>query len=71
MAFNQMPLLTLDPFSGVQTMTATIAIEMGEAAAGGLHHSALFAVGVVLFIITLAMNSIANWIMGRYSEAYG
>lgn len=70
MAFNQTPLLTLDPFSGVQTMTATIAIEMGEAAVGGLHYSALFAVGVMLFIITLIMNTIANRIMLRYSEAY-
>jgi phosphate ABC transporter permease protein PstC len=70
MAFNQTPLLTLDPFSGVQTMTATIAIEMGEAAVGGLHYSSLFAVGVVLFIITLVMNTVANRIMLRYSEAY-
>ena len=70
MAFNQTPLPTLDPFSGVQTMTATIAIEMGEAAVGGLHHSALFAVGVMLFVITLVMNTVANRIMLRYSEAY-
>lgn len=70
MAFNQTPLLTLDPFSGAQTMTATIAIEMGEAAVGGLHHSALFAVGVMLFVITLVMNTVANRIMLRYSEAY-
>jgi phosphate transport system permease protein len=70
MAFNQTPILTLDPFSGVQTMTATIAIEMGEAAVGGLHYSALFAVGVILFIITLVMNTIANRIMLKYSEAY-
>jgi phosphate transport system permease protein len=70
MAFNQTPILTLDPFSGVQTMTATIAIEMGEAAVGGLHYSALFAVGVVLFVITLLMNTIANRIMSRYAEAY-
>ena len=70
MAFNQTPILTLDPFSGVQTMTATIAIEMGEAAAGGLHYSALFAVGVMLFIITLVMNTVANRIMLKYSEAY-
>jgi phosphate ABC transporter permease protein PstC len=70
MAMNQTPIVTLDPFSGVQTMTATIAIEMGEAAVGSIHYSALFAVGVVLFIITLALNTIADLIMMRYSEVY-
>jgi len=70
MAINQTPLVTLDPFSGVQTMTATIAIEMGEAAVGSVHYSALFAVGVVLFIITLALNTVADIIMMRYSEVY-
>jgi phosphate ABC transporter permease protein PstC len=70
MAINQTPIVTLDPFSGVQTMTATIAIEMGEAAVGSIHYSALFAVGVVLFIITLALNTIADLIMMRYSEVY-
>ncbi len=70
MAINQTPLLTLDPLSGVQTMAATIAIEMGEAAVGTTHYSALFAVGVLLFIITLVMNTIADYVMLRYSEAY-
>ncbi len=70
MAVSQTPLLTLDPFSGVQTMTATIAIEMGETAVGSIHYSALFAVGVVLFAITLIMNTIADLVMRRYSEAY-
>lgn len=70
MAINQTPLLTLDPLSGVQTMAATIAIEMGEAAVGTTHYSALFAVGVLLFIITLVMNTIADYVMLRHSEAY-
>ncbi|MBI0583494.1 MAG: phosphate ABC transporter permease subunit PstC [Methanomassiliicoccus sp.] len=70
MAVSQTPLLTLDPLSGVQTMTATIAIEMGEVAVGSIHYSALFAVGVILFVITLAMNTVADIIMLRYSEAY-
>jgi len=70
MAFNQTPLLTLDPFSGVQTMTGTIAIEMGEAAVGSLHYEALFAVGATLFLITLVMNTAADLVMRRYSEAY-
>lgn len=40
----------------VRTIPATIAAELGEAAQGGLHYKALFALGCILFIITLAIN---------------
>ncbi len=48
----------------VRTITATIAAEMGEAVQGGLHYSALFAIGLILFIITFLINLIAD----RYVE---
>jgi phosphate transport system permease protein len=51
----------------VRTMTATIALEMGEVPQGSTHFHALFAVGSVLFIITLLINLIADWIKKRYS----
>lgn len=47
-------------FQPVRTLTATIAAEMGEAVAGSEHYYALFAIGVVLFIITFAINIIAD-----------
>ena len=53
----------LDP---VRTMTATIALEMGEVPQGSAHFHALFAVGTVLFIITFLINLIADSIKKRY-----
>ncbi|MCB0143261.1 MAG: phosphate ABC transporter permease subunit PstC, partial [Caldilineaceae bacterium] len=43
-------------FQPVRTMTATIAAEMGEVAKGSLHYSTLFAIGIVLFLITFSIN---------------
>ena len=40
----------------MRTIPATIASELGEAAKGGLHYKALFALGCILFIITLVIN---------------
>lgn len=52
-------------FQPVRTMTATIAAEMGEVAQGSLHYSVLFIVGMVLFVITFIINSIAALVVGR------
>ena len=51
-------------FQPVRTMTATIASEMGEVASGSLHYSVLFGIGIVLFLITFAINSIASRLVG-------
>ena len=51
-------------FQPVRTMTATIAAEMGEVAQGSLHYSTLFAIGIVLFLITFAINSLAGKLVG-------
>ena len=51
-------------FQPVRTMTATIAAEMGEVAKGSLHYSTLFAIGIVLFLITFSINSIAGRLVG-------
>lgn len=40
----------------MRTIPATIAAELGEAPSGGLHYKALFALGCILFIITLVIN---------------
>ncbi|MFL7839741.1 MAG: phosphate ABC transporter permease subunit PstC [Candidatus Promineifilaceae bacterium] len=51
-------------FQPVRTMTATIAAEMGEVAQGSLHYSVLFAIGIVLFVITGAINLLATVLVG-------
>ena len=52
-------------FQPVRTMTATIAAEMGEAVQGSEHYFALFAIGIVLFTITFAVNLLADLSLHR------
>ena len=52
-----MPRTILEP---VRTMTATIAAEMGETVRGSEHYFALFALGLVLFVITFSINLVAD-----------
>ena len=52
-------------FQPVRTLTATIAAEMGETVQGSDHYFALFAIGIVLFIITFIINLIADFAIHR------
>lgn len=70
MATGNTPLVTFNMLSSVETMTASIAVEMGEVPFGSLHYSALFAIGATLFIITFVINSIADMLMARFAEVY-
>lgn len=56
-------------FQPVHTMTGIIAQEMGEVVRGSLHYRALFMVGVVLFLISLLINWLAQKIVRRYRIA--
>ena len=47
-------------FLPVRTMTATIASEMGEVATGSPHYHVLFFIGIILFILSLAINIVAS-----------
>jgi len=49
----------------VRTITATIAIEMGEVPYQTTHYFALFAIALVLFAITLAINLVGEYFAGR------
>lgn len=52
----------------VQTMTATIAIELGEVPYNTTHYYALFGIGLVLFIITFIINMIADIVFHKYRK---
>jgi phosphate ABC transporter permease protein PstC len=52
-------------FSQGYTLAAVIANEFGEAANTPIHSSALFAAGLVLFVLTLIINMIARWFVNR------
>lgn len=56
------PLSITDP---LRTIPATIAAELGEAPAGGPHYQSLFLLGVVLFFITLIINSSVEYISAK------
>ena len=61
--------LTLDSFFlPVRTMTATIAAEMGEVAQGSTHFHVLFAIGIVLFVITFMVNLVASFAIFRQTR---
>jgi len=60
-----MPRALLGFLRPIRTMTATIAAEMGEAAHGSSHYHALFAIGLVLFVITFLINTIADVVVRR------
>jgi len=58
-------------FGPVRPMTATIAAEMGEAVVESAHYHALFGIGLILFLITLIFNMIAEMIGRRYRLKLG
>lgn len=65
MATGNAPAMPSGYLDSVRTMTATIAIELGEVPFGSTHYHALFAVGLVLFLITFLINLIADLSIDR------
>ncbi len=55
-------------FEPVRTMTATIAAEMGEVERGSLHYNTLFGIGIILFLITFGINSLATRLVGTQTS---
>jgi len=55
----------------VRPITSTIAAEMGETVMGSPHYNALFALGLILFLITLFFNILAEFISSRYRITLG
>jgi phosphate transport system permease protein len=71
LAAGAKPNLTVNPAEGVQTMTAYIvAIIKGETPAGSIERKSVYAVGALLFAMTLAMTVVGNRILARFREVY-
>ena len=65
------PNLTLDPGSSVQTMTAFIGTTAtGDIGTGTITYDTIFAVGTLLFVITLILNMFAIRMVRKYREVY-
>lgn len=70
-AAGQEPKLTVNALESVSTMTAYMAeIAGGDSPRGSVNFKTLYAVGAVLFLMTLALNVISYWIANRYKEKY-
>jgi len=70
-AAGQNPRLTLNPLVPVETMTAYIVqVSLGDTPAGSLEFRTIFAVGMTLFLMTLALNLLSHWFVRRYRERY-
>jgi len=65
------PNLSFDPTKGIQTMTAFIGNRAtGDISTGTLDYNTIFAVGALLFFMTLAMNIVAIRLVKRFREVY-
>ena len=58
--------VTFNYLKPVRTIPATIAAELGEAPSGGIHFKALFALGSILFLITMSINLYVNLISKKH-----
>jgi phosphate transport system permease protein len=71
MATGNTPIMDFLPFSGMRAMSATIAVEMPEAPVGSTHYRVLFLVGLLLFMFTFVLNSVATFINHRLKLKVG
>jgi len=70
-AAGQQPRLTFDPKVPVETMTAYIVqISLGDTPQGTIEYRTIFAVGMLLFIGTFALNLVSAWLRERFREEY-
>jgi len=58
------------PTEPMMPMTAAIASGIGNAVRGGLQYQALFAIGLILFVMTLAVNLIADRVLERQKRKF-
>jgi phosphate transport system permease protein len=70
-AAGQQPLLHFNPLLPVETMTAYIVqVSLGDTPHGTLEYHTLFAVAMMLFLLTMALNMISLTIRERYKRMY-
>lgn len=71
LAAGQNPIMTLDPTSTVETMTAFIAATgQGDIPTGSLEYKTIFAVGATLFLVTFVMNLFSIRLVRKFREVY-
>ncbi|MEZ5294152.1 MAG: phosphate ABC transporter permease subunit PstC [Vicinamibacterales bacterium] len=70
-AAGQQPRFTANPFVPIETMTAYIVqVSLGDTPQGTLEYQTIFAVGMLLFLMTFALNLASSWLRARFREEY-
>jgi phosphate transport system permease protein len=70
-AAGQQPRLTANPLVPIETMTAYIVqVSLGDTPAGTIEYRTIFAVGMLLFLMTFGLNLVSNWLRRRFREEY-
>lgn len=65
-AAGSKPLMTFNPFKSIQTMTGyMVATSTGELGVGTIQYQSIYAVGIILFLMTFILNLIARQFVGR------
>jgi phosphate transport system permease protein len=70
MATGNTPIMSWNPFNGFRTLSANIAVEIPEAPQGGSLYRTLFLAGLLLFVITFIVNTVAELVRQRLRERY-
>ena len=65
------PNLTFNPLESIQAMTAFIvSVALGDTPQGTIEYHTIFAVGLLLFVMTLGMNVLGRWVVQRFRQRY-
>jgi phosphate transport system permease protein len=70
MATGNTPVLDWSLFNGMRTLSANIAVEIPEAPYGGTLYRTLFLAGLVLFLMTFIVNTVAELVRQRLRDRY-
>ncbi len=68
MAAGNTPILSLNPFNGLRTLSANIAVELPEAVQGGTLYRMLFLAAMTLFLLTSVLNTVAEIVRQRFRK---
>jgi phosphate transport system permease protein len=71
LAAGASPNFTFNPFKPAETMTGHIArISGGDLSYGTIDYTSIFAIGLVLFVVTMVLNILSRWVVQRFREVY-
>lgn len=71
MATGNTAVMEWNIFEGMRTLSANVAVEMGEAEVGSTHFRVLFLSALVLFVLTFVLNTAAEIVRNRLRKKYG